>query len=243
MAGMEKVEKFDVKLPSDATKVTVSNLWSYCLAIARTGKTFEAKDLLKANPPHTSEDPMRRNLAYLKYLGFLDEKREKLVKDGKKVNIQRFNQRVKDALVKDFFYLLASGRKDEARTHWRRLIEKHAIFKLVKSKLFKETDLATLNDLEDLLRIQDNSKSNPQFYKSGALFVASLLEEAGLIKYNSVEGKLRPLSPEERTEGEEAAPGFANEPLGIKENLEKGEEYLVSIRGADLNLDFKVRTT
>ncbi len=240
---MKKEKKIDIKLPSDTAKVTVEYLKKYCDAVAKTGKNFEFKDLQKQSLPHKSEDPIRRNLAYLKYLGFLEEKREKISKEGKKKKVQRFNQK-NDPLVKDYFYYLVSGRNNDAESLWKRIIGRHPLSKFILAELFKEREIATIDDLEDILRKQDNSSSNARYYKNGAYFVGTLLEDIEIVDFDKVSEKFKlneekvkkaiEEKQEERTVTEEIS-------VGLKENLEKGEVYLVSIKGADLNFDFKVR--
>lgn len=244
--GAQKQDQYDVKLPSDCAKVTPDNLWAYCIAIAKTGKSFEEKDLLKSNPPHNVHDSIRRNLAYLKYLGFLVENREKRVINGKKEPIQRFIRNESDELVKDFFYLLASNRRDEAKKVWSRVLGKHSLYQGVYNLLLKDQGFATVIDLADVLRKQDGGGSNPAYYKNGAIFVAGLLDDAGLLKFNRTESRIESIVPADNgpqitNPPIETIPFSQPELVGTAEGFDKGELYLVAIRGADINFTFKVR--
>jgi hypothetical protein len=233
----EKKIFHEVKLPSDTNKVTVQNLWGYCDAISRTGRVFTMDQLIKQNCPHNNSDPVGRNLSYLKYLGFLKEKRERA--PNKKEKIQRYYW-ADNQDVKDFYYLLQSKRKEESRVKWKSIIASSNLSKAVTQGVFKERNTATTIELEDFLRRSTGEKSNAPYYQNSAKFVSELLDDAGIVNYDRSQNMLNLQVESERKEIKEAEV--------IQEELEEkvlgsnnSEEYIVSIKGKDLKLDIIIK--
>jgi hypothetical protein len=177
-----QIKKLDIKLPSAASVVTLKTLWDTCKTISRTGDTFTKKDLIEKELYTDNEGYISRNLAYLKYLGLLEEVRVKQEADGKKEIVQKFTLK-KDKLVSDLKYYLRStqaGSDDSAKATWRQIIAQHDIYLTIRDEFFKGEKTKTLTDLEHFLR--DKIPGNdPRYYQSGGMFVIALLKDAGLV--------------------------------------------------------------
>lgn len=235
-----KMRVYNVKLPSSTAYVTVKNLWKISKVIANTGKTFTIKDLVDNNSP-INEKNLFRILSYLKYLGFVNEKREKVNVEGKEENLQKWLQNEKREIA-DFFFFLQDNRDVEAKRIFVEVISKHDLFLSVKEELLGQHPTATLVDLKDFLRKKVPGKS-PDYYTNGSKFVIDLLSDCNLIviegnydKFNLV-GKKR----SEELEKEPKKIEVAKTIKGESDNISLGKnKYIIKIFGDDINFEFPI---
>ena len=179
----DEKKKFKIKLPSNPGIVTPDTLWKVLKTISKTGDTFTKDNLISCGLYTKVDDHIRRNLAYLKYLGIIEESRGKV--DGK--NLQKFNVQSNEE-VKGVVYEIKASREDEAKNKWGNLLKNHELYKAIKNNFFKGEKIKTLIDLEHFLRFENPDKS-PAYYQNGGNFIVKLLSETGLItkKENNIE--------------------------------------------------------
>jgi hypothetical protein len=170
-------------IPSDPSKVTVENLWRTMNAITKIGRVFQNQDVAKhPDSPFTGKIDVGRVLSYLKYLGIINESREKIKDEkGKAQRIQKFTVTEK---AQKFYYLLQSGRKEEAMAEWSTLLKDHDLYKTVVSELLSQTKKTTIRELQDIIWKVYEGKHQSSFYRNGAEFVAELLNNANLVEFD-----------------------------------------------------------
>lgn len=188
MSDSSTVEKLpNLVVPSDASKVTVENLWRTMNAITKIGRVFQKKDIAShPDSPFTGQIDIGRILSYLKYLGIISESREKIKdKEGKVQRIQKYKVTEK---AQKFYYLIQSGRKEEAMAEWSNLIKDHDLYKIVAEELLSQTKKTTIRELQDIIWEAYGGKHQSSFYRNGAEFVAELLDNAELVEFDKSTG-------------------------------------------------------
>src|SRR3989344_5205185 len=241
---MENTKKinYEIKLPSSTLAVNKGSISKFMETISKTGSVF-TKEQLIANGLYTkSDDIVSRNLAYLKYLGILDEVREKVKQGDKEENVQKFTVK-STQLVKDLLYELRAGRNEEARKHWHNMVLNHEITKSIREDFFKGDSTKTLIDLEHFLRAKTPGKS-PGYYQQGGRFVVDLLAEAGILEESGNQLTLRMEGSPSETKAplvvgilnREAEAPLANNTRGTDNSLSiNSSSYLVTIKGPGMN--------
>ena len=233
----EKNMSYAIKLPSNTHYVTTKNIWKISKIIADTGRVFTPTDLVKKGSP-INEKNLFRILAYMKYLGLLNEKRDKIEIKGKKQSIQKWCQEERKD-VADFFFYLQDNRFEDARKNFKKLISGHDIFKSIKEELMKNRPIATTVELKDFFRNKTPGKV-ANYYAGGVNFVISLLEECGLIIFDVNKISLVPVDKIEKVECEvetkEVERNESSSPI-----VEKNK-FLITIVGKDTNFSFPINT-
>lgn len=180
----EKYQKNEIKLPSSDV-VDKDSLWKFVVAISKTGDQFTKAQLIESGSLYTdTENIIKRNLSYLKYLGIIEESREKIKKGDAKENIQKFKVIKSSQLVCDLMYELKAAKKDDiaiAKEKWNTLIANHGLYKILKNDFFKNESRKTIVDLEHFLR-ENTPDRRPAYYQDGARFLVGLLSDANHLK-------------------------------------------------------------
>lgn len=172
-----KTKEYSLKLPSSAV-VTVKNVWEVLGIISKTGKVFTEADLIKNNSP-VNEKNLFRILSYLKYLGFVYEKRERENINGKEQVSQRwFEEEKKD--ITDFFFYLRDNRESEAKKIFIKIVKQNDLYNSIKDELIKQRPSTTIIELKDFFRNKNPGKT-PGYYDTGVKFVVELLLFCNLI--------------------------------------------------------------
>jgi len=186
MSNDEVAELGKLMVPSAASIVTVENLWRIMNVITKIGRTFQKEDIVNhPDSPYTDKVAIGRILSYLKYLGFITEKREKVeAKDGAQF-VQKFT--ITETANK-LYYLLQDGRREEMMKEWHDLMEKHDLYRIVQNELLSQTKKATIRELQDVIWKAYGGKHQSSFYKEGAEFIAELLDNARLVEYDKANG-------------------------------------------------------
>jgi len=180
-------KKYNLMIPSDTSKVTVENLWRIISAITKIGRTFQREDIARhPDSPFTDKIAIGRFLSYLKYLGIINESRERVEKkEGKFQFVQKFS--ITDTASK-FYYLLQDGRKEAAMAEWSNIIREQDLYRVITSELFSQTKKITIRELQDIIWKAYGGKHLSSFYRNGAEFIAELLSHAGLVEFDRSSG-------------------------------------------------------
>ena len=230
---------YNVKLPSNTQYVTTKNIRRFSKIIADTGRVFTGEDLVKGGSP-VNEKNLFRILSYMKYLGLLKEKREKINVNGKKESIQKWYQNERKE-VADYFFYLQDNRSQEAENILNKIISGHDLFKSIKEDLIKNRPNTTTVELKDFLRNKLPGKT-AKYYTNGANFIISLLEECNLIIFDSNKISLKNMDNIEEKEPEDEM-----EEINIKKenkSLIQIDEnvFLLTIIGKDTNFSFPIKS-
>lgn len=178
----------NLKIPSDPSKVTVVNLWRTMNIITRIGRTFQKEDITKhPDSPFTDKIAIGRILSFLKYLEIVNESREQV--EGEAKRIQKF---VVSDRAQKFYYLLQDGRKEEALVEWSDLIKDHDLYKIITNELLSKSRKTTIRELQDVIWKAYGGKHQSSFYRTGAEFIAELLDHARLVDFNKSSGFVTP---------------------------------------------------
>lgn len=222
-------KEYNIKMPSSGN-VNVKSIWGVLKIIAKTGKVFLEDNLLEVGSPVNKKN-LFRVLSYIKYLGILHERREKEIREGKEISVQRWHQQ-EGSNVADLFYNLKGGREEEARKILSEIVKSHDLFQGIKGDLLSTNPAPTEIDLEHYLREKSPGKS-PAYYKYSAKFIISFLGFNNLVVKEGNSFKL--IDEEEKEENEEKPSNPKEEPL--KTDL-GDNKYVVRITGKDLDLSF-----
>lgn len=242
-----KIKSHRIKLPSNTGVVSIKTLWDTIKTISSTGSTFTIPQLIQCGLYTKVDDYISRNLAYLKYLGFLKETREKVKTGDKTENIQKFTI-LEDKKVSDIIYDLKANREDSARSKFGELLKGHELYLGLKSEFFGQTKIKTFIDLEHFVK-EKNPGKNPTYYQNGGKFIMKLLEQAKLVNISGNNIELLDDSPEITTQQKSGS--FPAEDL--KNNGEKvekpepviesdGDTYTININGPDTNSTWIVKS-
>ncbi len=175
-----KISSYRIKLPSNSGVLNTKTLWDTIKTINSTGSTFTIKQLIQCGLYTKIDDYISRNLAYLKYLGFLKEERTKVVNGKKTENIQKFILS-DDKNVKDIMYDLKANREEGAKIKFGDLLKNHELYLGLKTEFFNSNNIKTYIDLEHFVK-EKNPGKTPMYYQNGGKFIISLLEQAKLVK-------------------------------------------------------------
>lgn len=234
-----KTKQFEIKLPSNPTSVNPDSLWKFVETISKTGDTFTKEQLIQQGLFTKSMDAIKRNLAYLKYLGIIEESREKIGNGDKKDNIQKFKL-VKSQIVGDLTYDLQAGRVDSAKENWHSILMEHDLFKALQTIFFEDGKTKTLIDLEHFLRQEIPDKSHTH-YQTGGNFIIELLREANLISKNGERIALVNFEREENSVEEEATRNESkDQDDSIDEKSKKIENYIITIKGPHMDTSIEI---
>jgi hypothetical protein len=241
-----KIKEYNLKVPSSKV-VTMNNCWEILKIVSKTGNVFSDKDLVNNGSP-VNEKNLFRILSYLKYLGFIYEKREKEEINGKTTHMQKWFENEADE-VNDFFFFLRDNRENEAKKRFIKIISNHDIYNAIISELLKTRPSATKIELKDYLRRKLPGKK-PRYYDVGVKATLELLTFCGLI---NVEGNIFSLPKEQQELTKEAIndkastkkTNFENKDLESpsKEDNKKeldGNKYLISIYGEKTNFELPI---
>ncbi|HLD89402.1 MAG TPA: hypothetical protein VI911_00020 [Patescibacteria group bacterium] len=231
-----KIKIYNLKVPSSPV-VTINNCWEILKIVSRTGKVFLDTDLVKGGSP-VNEKNLFRILSYLKYLGFLYEKREKEEVNGKIINTQRWFENEKSEIT-DFFFFLRDNRENEAKDIFIKIIKDHDIYNAIANDLLKTRPSATKIELKDYLRRKLPGK-RPGYYDVGVKATLEILKFCELIKvegniFSLVEQKLEMRKETLKVEAEES------ELEGVSNKKDLGRnKYIISIYGENTNFQFPI---
>lgn len=238
-----KTKEFEIKVPSSPRGVNPDSLWEFVETISKTGNTFTKEQLIQRGLFTNSKDVIKRNLAYLKYLGIVEESRERIRNGDKKENIQKFKL-VKSQLVDDLTYDLRAGRVDSAKKKWHSLLLNHDLFKSLQTRFFEDGKTKTLIDLEHFLRQEQPDKS-PMYYQNGGKFIIELLSGANLVRKNGEYIDLVNFESQENSGEEEATRNesesqeyFQDDIIG--EKAKKVGNYTITIKGPHTNISIEI---
>lgn len=228
------MKQYNLKLPSSAV-ITIKNIWEILSIISKTGKVFTEADLIKNNSP-VNEKNLFRILAYLKYLGFIFEKRERETVNGKEQFSQRwFEEEKKD--ISDFFFLLRDNRETEAKKIFIKIMNNHDLYLSIKEELIKERPSATLIELKDFFRNKAPGKT-PGYYDTAVKFVIDLLLSCELI---TKEGNIFKLSRVTQKEIKEELSQEQPKPIQQKNKIDlANNKYMITIVGESHNFEFPI---
>lgn len=227
-----KIKEYELKLPSDTNVVTPTNIWKTAIVIANFGKAFTDKELSEAGTP-VNEKNLFRILSYMKYLGLVIEKREKMSINNENKTVQCWHQS-DNKEVQDFFYYLQDKRELDAKRLFVKKIKNHDMFQSIKNELFVSQKIITEIDLRDHFRRKIPNKS-ANYYRRGTDFVIRFLATfAGLIEKEG--NKLRSLDEKAFVTPGEKNPIGQVDSVSLKyeraeENL--GGQFVVKIEGID----------
>jgi len=223
------MKEYSLKLPSSSI-VTLKSSWEILNVISKTGKSFTDKDVVKNGSP-INEKNLFRILSYLKYLGFLIEKREKEMINGQETSVQRWVQG-ENKEISEFFFLLRDNREDEAKKIFIELIKKHDLFLSIKDELINGHPSITVIDLKDYFRKKVSDKS-PNYYDNGVKFTIDLLLFCRLI---FTEGNIIKLKEITENNNEDS-----RDKNNTKIDTQLSEnKYIISILGKNTNFEFPV---
>lgn len=231
-----EIKKYNLKVPSSGV-VSMSSCWETLKIISKTGKVFLDADLVR-NGSSVNEKSLFRVLAYLKYLGFLYEKREKEKSNGDVVNVQRWFES-ESSEVTDFFFFLRDGRDQEAKDIFIKIIKNHDLYLAVANDLLKSRPSATKIEFKDYLRRKLPNKS-VWFYDFGVKVILDLLIFCKLIK---VEGNIFTLSEQKQEEEQEPSKDEKDDEPAKEETPKKdlgSNKYIISIYGESTNFQFPI---
>ena len=180
MDSVSKREIEKIKLPSNSKVVTAKSLWHYVGTLSKVGDTF-TKDQLKNNSPSVgSDDTIKRNLAYLKYLGIIEESREVGKKGDKSENTQWFNFKKSENVMA--LKNASRADKDEiARGHFKNVLKDHPLYAVIVKGLFSGENRKTVIDLENFL-VKENTGKKAPYYRGATTFLVNLLGDFGLVR-------------------------------------------------------------
>jgi hypothetical protein len=142
------------------------------------------KVLVYAYLRNVSEDALSRILSYLKYLGVVEELRERGSKDAVKESNQKFIVLKTSPKVRELMYELKANRTEKAKEHWAELIATHALFATIRNDFFGNDDIKTFIDLEHFLKDADEASQTPLYYQNGGKFLIALFEDLSFVKVN-----------------------------------------------------------
>ena len=234
-----KMKQYSLKLPSSSI-VNLKSMLEILKIISKTGKVFTDMDIVKNNSP-VNEKNLFRVLAYLKYLGFLYEKRERESINGKEQSVQRWYEEDKKE-VSEFFFLLRDNREEESKKIFIEIIKKNDIYLSIKEELVKDKPSTTLIELKDYFRKKIPNKS-PNYYNNGIKFVIGLLRYCGLI---TQEGNIIKLV---ETDKKETYVGHNREKKEKEDTEDKNDinlgdnKYFISIIGKNTKHEFPINET
>lgn len=234
----DKTKEYLIKIPSSPI-VTIETLWKTLKIIAKTGRVFEEENLL-ANGASVNEKNLFRVLAYLKYLGFVYEKRFRERQNENTVNVQKWFER-ENKEVTDFFFYLRDVREKEAKEKFMGIIKSHVLYLATKEELLKNRPTATKIEIKDYLRGKLPGKS-PAYYDYGAMFLIRLLKFCGLVTYDGNFMSLTDTnenSEKETSIEENNVPETSKNETSLKIGLGENK-YIVSIQGKNANFEFPV---
>lgn len=238
-----KTRPFEIKVPSSPRGVNPDSLWKFVETISKTGNTFTKEQLIQQGLFTDSEDVIKRNLAYLKYLGIVEESRERIRNGDKKENIQKFKL-VKSQIVTGLTYDLRAGRVDSAKEKWQSLLMNHDLFKALQTRFFEDKKTKTLIDLEHFLR-QEQSDKSPMYYQNGGKFIIELLSGVDLVEKNGEYVNLANFEIKENSVEEEATRNesenqdyFQEDSIG--EKAKKIGNYTIIIKGPHTNISIEI---
>lgn len=248
----QKPNQSRIKLPSSALVVSADSIWKFIETINRTGNVF-TKDALKRNGLYTkTDDVIKRNLSYLKYLGIIEESREKINVGDKKESVQKFKI-IEEPLVSDLFYELRasitnSERINLAKEKWKSVLKNHELFKTFRTNFFKDNSTKTLFDLEQFLR-QENPNKSPLYYQNGGKFIVELFYIANLVtkKDNYIiltdyEARANSSENEKITQDEIQKPVQEEEKEDIIDEINCANDfYTIVIKGPEINTSIKIK--
>jgi len=170
----------NIKLPSNTYVVNPNTLWNFVKTISGTGEVFTKDQLIKSGLYTKSDDTIKRNLSYLKYLGIIDESRERKKVGEKKELIQKFSV-LKSKEIKDINYQIKADREENAKKIWGSYLKDQELFNSLKNNFFKDTNTKTVIDLENFLREKFPNRV-PSYIQNGIDFIVELLSGAELLK-------------------------------------------------------------
>jgi len=225
-------KNYNVKVPSSSA-VTMGNTWEILKVISKTGRVFLDSDLVKNGSP-VNEKNLFRILSYLKYLGFIYERRERVEK-GQSA-IQRWYEN-ESKEIKDFFFFLRDGRENQAKEIFIKIIFGHDLFKAISSELL-DSRPSTKLELKDYFRRKLPDKS-VGYYDNGVKVTLDLLKFCNLIEEDGNFFKLKKSkqsSPEEET-AKIVSPEKQKET--VKRDL-GNNKYHITITGEDTNFEFPI---
>lgn len=244
-----KTKSYWIKLPSNTGVVSVKTLWNTIKTISSTGSTFTIPQLIQCGLYTKVDDYISRNLAYLKYLGFLKETREKVKNGDKTENIQKFLI-LEDKNVNDIIYDLKANREDSAKSKFGNLLKNHELYLGLKNEFFNSSKIKTFIDLEHFVK-EKNPGKNPVYYQNGGKFIMKLLEQAKLVSVsgNNIE-LIDSSSREESKEKSELGPSENYSTKGDKEKDDNQQlkieaddnTYTIKINGPDTNSTWIVKS-
>lgn len=234
-----KTKQFEIKLPSNPISVNPNSLWKFVETISKTGDTFTKEQLIQRGLFTESKDAIKRNLAYLKYLGIVEETRGKVGNGGKKENIQKFKL-VKSQIVNDLTYDLRAERVDSAKEKWQSLLMNHDLFKVLQTRFFEDGKTKTLIDLEHFLR-QEIPDKLPKYYQNGGKFIIELLSGANLVRKDGEYIDLVNFEREENSVKEEATRNESkDQDNSMDEKAKKIENYTITIKGPHIDTSIEI---
>lgn len=228
---------FKIKLPSSSTVVTPDSLWRFVETISKTGDTFTKEQLIQRGLSAT-KDAIKRNLAYLKYLGIVEETRRKVGNGDKKESTQKFKL-VKSQIVDDLTYDLRAKRVVSAKEKWQSLLMNHDLFKVLQTRFFEDGKTKTLIDLEHFLR-QEHPDKSPKYYQNGGKFIIELLSRANLVRKNGEYIDLVNSESEEEATRNESKDQECYQDDIIDEKAKKIENYTITIKGPHVNTSIEI---
>jgi len=226
------IKEYSLKIPSSSI-VTHKNIWEILKIISKTGNGFSEEDILKHNSP-INEKNLFRILAYLKYLGFIYEKREKEFVDGKEKTIQRWFEKEKKE-INEFFFLLRDNREEESKKIFKEIVKKHDLYLAIREELIKDKLSSTIIELKDYLRKKILKKS-VGYYNHGVKFILNLLFFCDLITRDGNIFRLKEQEFRESFDDEKETRGISEK---TKIQLEDNK-YIISIIGKGHNFEFPI---
>jgi len=212
-----KVEKsYTIELPSDPNVVTVNNIWKILFLIPKIGRVFQKEDIIKSEKsPLKHPLSVARVLSYLKYLKILEEER----KPKQKFKIKKNDD------INSLYYFLQCERDSDARIVWKKILSNHDLFLFLRDKLLTKQGNPTIVELQDeLQKIKTGVRA--EYLKRGALFIAKLLDDAGLIRFDEPKGmiyKLEEKPSEEKLLPKEIIPE-------LEEEIDREDKRLFPLR-------------
>ena len=165
------------RLPTGNNVVSRDSLWKFIKTISQADKYFTKEDLSTLGLYTRRADKIRCNLAYLKYLGVIEETRERVDKEGKDGRQQKFKV-VETSNVEELISKIRSGDESGAKTQWKRLLADHPIWQHLQVQFFKGNPVKTTLELQHFLKNEiprktaaymngDSNYVNNSFHSSG----------------------------------------------------------------------------
>lgn len=217
-----------IKLPSDPGLINKNTLWKTIEAISETGETFTKDQLAKKSG--RNPQAIGRILAYLKYLGVVNEKREKFGDEK-----QQCFELIKNQTIRDLIYETKAKRTGEARIVWQKVLSKSDLFSAIKDGFFADGGTKTMIDLENYLRREISG--SPLFIQRGCKFIADLFSDIELMEFNGNEMKLiNTDSSQEKIKGPKHLEENEDEINVAEEKIvNNNKEWTIKISGPNFN--------